>query len=278
MKRFDEIKHYILKEYNNPLKRYFWLTKAFFRNLLSPYSHIPYLEVFITTQCNLKCEKCSNLIPHLAKQQHISADEVITNIENLLRWTQYIYRLKLHGGEVFLHPDLPKLIHYVLSNKRLLSIRLTTNGTIIPNELILNALAGSRIVVQISDYEIASGKIPKLIEKLKEHNIKCVYLKDRFWRDMGDFSLRESNRFFECTIKRCTSMLNNEIYVCSRAAMALNEHEISKSYHINLSSTSQKEFKSHLKKLYTIPNEACSYCDGDTKFAKSIPAGKQVSK
>lgn len=278
MNRFDEIMHYILKEYNSPLKRYFWLTKAFFRNLLSPYTQIPYLEVFITTQCNLKCDKCSNLIPHLVKQHHISADEVITNIGSLLRRTKYIYRLKLHGGEVFLHPDLLKLINYVLSIKRLLSIRLTTNGTIIPNEPILKALSGSRIVVQISDYEIASEKIPKLIEKFKEHNVKFVYLKNRVWRDMGDFSLRESNRFFECTIKRCTSMLNDEIFVCSRAAMALNEHEISESYHFNVSSASRKESRNHLKKLYTIPNEACSYCDGDTKFAKSIPAGKQVSK
>lgn len=62
---------------------------------------------------------------------------------------------------------------------------------------------------------------------------------------MGDFSLRESTRFFECTIKRCASMLNNEIFICSRAVMALNEHKIFESYHIILSSTSQKVFKSH---------------------------------
>jgi organic radical activating enzyme len=278
MNRFDEIKHYVLKENVSASKRYFWLYKAFFRNVFLPHSHIPYLEVFVTTECNLNCDKCSNLIPHLSKQYHLSADEVIRNLESILQLTKYIYRLKLHGGEVFLHPELPKLINYVLSNKKLISIRLTTNGTIIPNELILNTLAGSRIIVQISDYEIASEKIPKLLEKFNEYNIKYVYLSNRNWRDMGDFSTRESNRFFECSIKRCTSMYKDEIFVCSRAAMALKENKISDSYHINISNISRTEFRNSIKKLSTIANEACRHCDGDTKFAKSIPAGKQVPK
>ena len=278
MNRFDEIKHYVLKEKSSAFERFFLLGKVFFSNIFLPYSHIPYLEVFLTTHCNLRCDKCSNVIPHLSKQHHLSADEIIRNLENILQLTKNIYRLKLHGGEVFLHPELPKLISYVLSNKKLISIRLTTNGTIIPNELILKTLAGSRIVVQISDYEIASEKIPKLIEKFNEYNIKYVYLKNRIWRDMGDFSTRDSNRFFECSIKRCTSMYKDGIFVCSRAAMALNENKISDSYHINISNISRTKLRNSLKRLSTVPNEACIHCDGDTKFAKSIPAGKQVAK
>ena len=278
MNQFHEIKHYILKEHKTFFKRYYWLTKAFIRNVFLRYSQIPYLEVFETTKCNLSCEKCSNLIPQLKKQVHYPANGIISNIESILRYAKYIYRLKLHGGEVFLHQDLSKLIDYVSRNKRIISARITTNGTIIPNESILQALSNSRVVVQISEYEISSGNIPKLIQLFKDRHIKYVLLKDREWRDMGDFSERESNRFFECSIKRCTSLFGENVYVCSRAAMALNEHEISDSYHININGLSSKEFRTSLQQLYTIPNKACSHCDGDTKYAKPIQAGKQVQR
>jgi len=278
MNQFKETKHYILKEIKPFWKRNYWLTKAYFRNVFLRNSQIPYLEVFVTTKCNLSCEKCSNLVPQLKKQLHYPANDIISNIESILRYAKYIYRLKLHGGEVFLHPDLSKLIDYVSGNKRIISTRITTNGTLIPNESILQSLSGSRIVVQISEYEISSGNIPKLIQLFNDRHIKYVLLKDREWRDMGDFSERGSNRFFECSIKRCTSLFGEDVYVCSRAAMALQEHEISDSYHININGQTSKEFKSSLRRLYTIPNEACSHCDGDTKYAKPIPAGKQVLK
>jgi organic radical activating enzyme len=278
MDRLNEIKHYIFKEYKSFWKRHYWLGKAFFRNLINKYSQIPYLEVFMTTQCNLSCEKCSNLIPQLKNRAHIPADETITSIENIFRLVEYIYRLKLHGGEVFLHPELVKIIDYVSKHKRIVSVRIATNGSITPSESVLKALSGSKIVVQISDYEVSSAKTPKLIERFDEYQIKYVLLKNREWRDMGDFSLRESNRFAECSIKRCTSMLKNDLYVCSRAAMALQEHEISESYHYNFTSLTHTEFRHALSRLYNIPNEACSHCDGDTKYAKQIPAGKQVGK
>lgn len=276
MNRFKEIKHYLMKEKKTFWNRLFWLGKALFRNTFFRYSQIPYLEVFITTQCNLRCIECSNLIPQLRNRDHIDADEVISNIENLLRLTSYIYRLKLHGGEIFLHPELPKIIRYLLSNKKIISIRMTTNGMIVPYAPVLEALEGSRIVVQISDYEISSNRRVALIDAFKKHNIKFVLLQKRGWRDMGDFSLRESNRFADCTIKRCTSMYRENIYVCSRAAMALKEQKIPTSYHIGISNITRTAFKHDLQKLFANPNEACSHCDGDTKHAKPIPAGKQL--
>ena len=278
MQTFSEIAHYIRKERIFPIKRLYFLARAFVRDVFVRYSDMPYLEVFVTTRCNLRCEKCSNLIPFLMIQEDNSISKVISNIELLLKYVKTIYRFKIHGGEVFLHPELPKLIHYVRSNKKLFSIRLATNGSILPNNEILDSLSESKIVVQISDYEVSSDKIQKLKEVLDKHKIRYVHLKNQSWRDMGDFSNRESSRFPNCTIKRCTSMIGDELFICSRAAMALKENKISETNRVKFTDLTVKAFKNALKDLYTKPNEACFHCDGDTVFASKTPAGRQMKQ
>ena len=235
---------------------------------------IPYIEFFITTKCNLKCKKCSNLIPSITNQVHMNFEDFANILNSFLAKIDRLYRLKLHGGEVFLHPQLSEIITFVDKQPKIKSVRLTTNGTIIPHQSVLNSLKNSKVVVQISDYNLPNTKVPELIYLLTTNNIPYAYLKEQTWKNMGDFSERETNRFYQCSMRRCTSLLDEKIYVCSRAAVMTRQGLIP-DFGIPVS-TNKADFQNSMNTLYSTENVACLYCDGDSDFSEKIIAGEQL--
>lgn len=234
-------------------------------------NEIPYLEMMVTTNCNLRCKGCSNLIPHTIKED-ISYKEIKEDIDILLNKINYLYRLKIHGGEVFLHREFKEIIDFLGKQKKIGSIRIATNGTIIPTEEILKAMKKNNIVVQISDYKINSATIEKLKKNLKENDIEYKYLKDREWNDMGSFQRRSFNRKKLCSLKRCTSFYKGRIYICSRAMIMKKIGYIKETNSLIIR---DKNFRSELKRFFELDNEACNYCDGDTEYSKIIQPGIQ---
>lgn len=266
--------HYLRKE-RKTASSFRLMLGIYFRQKILRKFEVPYLEIFITTKCNLKCKSCSNIIPSLEDKCHYDISYIKESIEKLLDKIDCLYRLKIHGGEVFLHPQLCEIIQLLDGYSKIKSIRLTTNGTIVPSEKVLRCIAESKVVVQISDYNVKNTKVNDLIDKLKIFGVKYVYLKEQKWREMGGFDEREGNRFFECTVKRCTSFYEGKIYVCSRAAiMAKRKLTIDEGISISLD---KRSFHKAVKEMYQGDYcEACKYCDGDTKFAKEIIAGEQM--
>ena len=265
--------HYLRKE-NKSKSDFALFTGIFFRQKILNKFELPYLEMFITTNCNLKCEHCSNLIPSLEAKCNSDAEEIKRTIDLLLSKIDCLYRLKIHGGEVFLHPQLCEIIDFIKTKQKIRSVRLTTNGTIIPSDEVLKHIADSNIVVQISDYDVKNSKVGQLIEKLKSFKIGYAYLKEQKWSDMGGFEARDSSRFDECTIKRCTSLFEGKIYVCSRAAIMAKQCVI-KDGGIPIS-LDRRKLKKGIQRMYNGKScMACRHCDGDTHFAKVIKAGEQ---
>ena len=271
---FKECLHYQHKNKKGLRVIHFFL--IFLRQKIFRKFEVPYIEFFVTTKCNLRCAHCSNLIPYIKDSTNIPFFEFKKELDALLEKIDCLYRLKLHGGEVLLHPELCEMISYADDLKKIKSIRLATNGTIMPSKKVLKTLAESKVVVQISDYPDFSDRAKKLVEAFNKYSVKYVLLQDRKWQDMGEIKKRELNRFDICSITRCTSLFRGKIYVCSRAAM-MKEIE----YHcydcIDLK-VNKREFRSELLRLYKGKySKACFYCDGNTKFAKEIPAGEQLS-
>ena len=271
---YKESYHYLRKE--NKGKSDFRLkTGIFFRQKILNRFELPYLELFITTNCNLRCMHCSNLIPYLETRYNFKVEEVQELVNLLLSKIDCLYRLKIHGGEVFLHPQLCEIIDFLKTKEKIKSIRLTTNGTVIPPDEVLEHIADSNIVVQISDYTLSNSKISKLIDKLQSFKIRYAYLKEQKWRDMGELGEREASRFDECSINRCTSALDGKLYVCSRAAI-MAKQGIIPDEGIPLS-LDKRELRKGVKRLYSGKScIACRHCDGDTHFAEVIKAGEQI--
>lgn len=268
-----ECLHYCQKE-NRKISRTWLSFQIWFRQVVLRKFELPYLEMFITTKCNLRCKYCSNLIPTLNSRQNYEISNLIEWLDMLLSNIDCLYRLKIHGGEVFLHPSLAEFIAYVNNQPKIKSIRLTTNGTIIPSDNILQLIASSKIVVQISDYKLPNTKAQQLIERLEKFNVRYVYLKNQTWKDFGGIALRDSNRFTDCNMKRCSSFLEGKIYLCSRAASMTKLGNIPDD---GISACLQKkQLRQQLKKMYSGKfSIACNYCEGDTKYARNIDAGEQ---
>lgn len=268
-----ECLHYLAKDLPNEsiqkLK-----AKIVWRQTMLRRFEMPYLEIFVTTHCNLKCKYCSNLIPNIHSKQHIDFDKIKKSVEMLLSKIDYLYRVKIHGGEVLLHPQLCDIIDFFNGLSKIQSIRITTNGTIMPTDEILQRIANSKIVVQVSDYNLSNSKAIELIEKFKTFGVRYMYLKDQEWFDMGDCRCREANRNNECTIKRCTAFYNGKIYVCSRAAIMAQQGDIpDEGIDVCLN---EKELRGKIKKLYLGEYKiACLHCDGDTHFSHKVQAGEQ---
>lgn len=159
---------------NKNISRFHLYSQIWFRQVVLKKFEIPYLEMFITTKCNLRCKHCSNLIPVLNNRQNYEISTLVEWLDVLLSKIDCLYRLKIHGGEVFLHPQLTELIAYVNNQPKIKSIRLTTNGTIIPADNILQLIASSKIVVQISDYRLPNTKTQQLIDKFKEFGVRYI--------------------------------------------------------------------------------------------------------
>ena len=102
-----------------------------------------------------------------------------------------------------------------------------------------------------------------------------MYLKNQEWVDMGNCQSRDTSRFDECTVKRCTSLYDGKIYVCSRAAIMTQKGYVTDEG-INVSLT-KKELHKKIKELYSGKlSTACRYCDGDTHFSHIVTAGEQA--
>jgi hypothetical protein len=273
IEKYESCAHYLEKE-KSKKSRQAILRNIWFRQKILRKFEIPYLEMFITTKCNLFCEACSNLIPNYKDAKHIDKETIFKALDKLMCNIDRLYRLKLHGGEVFLHPELSDIIEYVGKQNKILSFRLTTNGTIIPKQNILDLIKEFNFVIQISDYNLPNVKTNELIRILEEKHIRYVYLNNRMWRDMGGFEERESNRRHDCTISRCISLLDGNIFICSRAAMMDKQHILNSEY-VSVFQD-RKSFQKDLVVFYNdLSMNACLHCNGDTKYALEIPAGIQ---
>ncbi len=236
---------------------------------------VPYIEMFITTKCNLRCKHCSNMIPYLERGENIPFEEFKRDLDELLSKINRLYRLKIHGGEALLHPEICEIVKYADKLKKIRSIRIATNGTVLPSERVLKCLKESKAVMQISDYPAFADRADRTERILREHGVKYVRLIGQKWQDMGDIKNRGANRFSECSITRCTSFYKGKIYVCSRAAM-MEEYGCNFFDGIDVY-TEKKEFRRELTGLYNGKHcKACFFCDGDTAFAKEITAGEQL--
>lgn len=174
---------------------------------------IPYLEVFITTKCNLKCMHCSSLINYNNDQKHIDSKELLQSIKNIINKSDKVYRFKLHGGEVLLHPELADIIEYVNNESKILSARITTNGSIIPSDNVINSLKKSdKFKVQISIYKNIID-LSQIKQVFKDNNIPYILLDNNIWYDYGKVEYTGKSAFNTCTSKKCTSSINNKIYI-----------------------------------------------------------------
>lgn len=250
---------------------------------------IPFIDLDVTTICNLRCEKCAKIIPYYAKENRkiYSASMVISNLEKLVKYLDHIWVVSIIGGEPFLNKDLPIIIEYCSNNKKFITVNVTTSGSYIPKEYVFEALQKSRVEVKISNYAKLNDeqmkKRDEFIRLLKHYNIKYVFSPHNEWLDFGPVEKRDyiekirKKILSECYINGCSVFNQGVLYRCGRASYLANhgtkmsEGQVIVADEIKSRSDLRKRIYTYYSSIYM---DACDYC---TIYPKAIEPGIQIS-
>ena len=243
---------------------------------------IPFVEMTMTTRCTLRCRYCSNLIPLHSTPEHFPKEEVLDDLDRLLDRVDWIYRLKLHGGEPLSYPWLDEVLQYALSKPQIKEVRASTNGTLLPDAGLLSVMKDPRFILHISGYAAYRESAEALIDLLDRHQIRWYYMEGQRWQDLGDPWQKRGRSGDElaalaenCNMRKCTAYYHGKIFVCSFAA---NRYQLSESkdalfvdlHDPNNDAASIRRFFLHR----SYPE--CDWCSGILPDGPEIEAGEQL--
>jgi hypothetical protein len=159
-----------------------------------------FLDMFVHTNCNLNCEHCC-VHTYRNVRIHRTEDELKKNIDEMFAKIDYIGIMNFGIAEGFLGgKTLEYALQYIINNysDRFEVIEIVTNGTIVPNEPLLNILKSSKIRVVVDDYTdnvlLAKEKIEKVKECLRKNNVNFSVLKREYWEEYEFGNVVDSNR------------------------------------------------------------------------------------
>lgn len=243
----------------------------------------PFIEMIITNKCNLKCRYCSNLIPHYSAGVHETFDTVKKWIDLICERAKKVFRLKIHGGEPLLHPDLARIIKYACGKENIVDVRMSTNGTIIPSEELIHEMLNEKFRLHISDYSATCGiNHQRLTDVLDTAGINYYVMKNEPWQDLGEIvsnnmdNVELAGMVLECNMHKCSSFYNGKLYVCSRASNGdrLGLVKALKDDYLDFENGfGIDEYYKFFRKLNF---SACRMCHGAIKGKNEIPAGEQL--
>jgi hypothetical protein len=157
------------------------------------------------------------------------AKDVIAAVRRVLSVCDVNF-IALLGGEPLLHPNLPDIVWGLRGEPRLGMISITTNGTLLPSERLLDALNHPKAHMTISNYGDETAPASKaLINALSANGVRYHATDANHpWVDAGGVSPRGRSEdylrgmYARCLFASCPVILGGKLYVCPRHANAVN--------------------------------------------------------
>ena len=250
-----------------------------------------------STICNLKCKNCLNFNP-FAKQFFVREwVELVRDVDLFFSCIDRVMLFHISGGEPLLYKYTSNLAEYIDQNygSRIDTLRMVTNGTIVPKDDILQKLSQCSIEIAVDDYREAvpqfQDNFTQLIEKLKKYHIKYYINKVDSWIDLApektDYSTWSEIKL-EKHRENCSQswqeLRNGKLYSCNYAAYATvagisGEEDSEEVYDLTKYESSKKreiiEFRlGYTTKGYT---DFCKKCRGFTpENSEKVEPAKQV--
>lgn len=287
----NEIKNYIF--YDELENKILPIIAAYKYNM----SYMSLAQIVVTERCTLKCKKCAHGCYAVNKNaDDMSIDEVKRTADIFFHKVDYIEEFVLIGGEPLLYKELPEAIEYIgcRYSKHIGTISITTNGTIIPNQKLLDACKRNNVLFRISNYTNAIPRMhdqyEKLCNTLKVNGIDYMLSKaDVKWIDYGFDYINEEiipqkliERFDSCQTL-CREVRGNKLYFCIQARTVsdnLSFHEIDDDY-LDLEKLAGEDWKKKLLEFNLGYSEKgyltmCHRCHGMDAVHFPIPVAEQM--
>ena len=160
--------------------------------------HIFQSDVLVTEKCSLNCSHCNMFMPHYEFPIHRELDTIISDIDSYFNIVDYVSVFHLVGGEPFLYPNIENVITHILKNyiTKIDKLIITTNGTILPKDSIIQLLKDNDVILSVSDYsdklEFVKSKITKVLDVYKNNNINHYVRNEIEWYDFGDLRVKKN--------------------------------------------------------------------------------------
>jgi organic radical activating enzyme len=250
----DEYRQYYKEYLDKRNVKYTW-----YKNIASiwPFIHTQKVHIFqtdvlVTEKCNLACSFCNMFIPHYELPKHRDTQTILNDIDLYFNLVDYVSIFHLVGGEPFLHPNIKDIIEYILEkySDKIDKFIITTNGTVLPKEEILEVLKNNNLILSVSNYsnklEKLKSKVERVIETYKENNINHYVRNNIEWYDFGDLRIKNNmseeeliNHFDSCTAP-FRGLNDGKFYYChlNTSAVLTKLFSLNDNDYVNLSEVS----------------------------------------
>ncbi len=237
-----------------------------------------------STICNLKCRHCLNFNP-FAKEYYVREwDALVKDVDLFFSCVDRIMLFHISGGEPMLYKHTADLVEYIDKNygHRIDKLRTVTNGTIVPDNEILEKLARYHVEVTVDDYREAvpqfREKFDKVIGKLEEFHVDYYINKVDNWIDLApektDYSAMTDEQL-EAHRSACNQswqeLRDGKLYSCNYAAYATvagiaGEQDLEESYDLTQFTSEKKKELVEFRLGYTTKGYTnfCRKCRGFT--------------
>ncbi len=249
-------------------------------------------SVMATWQCSLRCKNCMGAFPYIKQPQRVNFSEWKKDVDILFANIDYVLEFGIAGGEMLLCNNLEQYIDYVMSNyaHQIGNCTFLTNGTILPNEKIIEVLQKYHMHVVVSNYsEVRHWKerFNKLEQLMNENGIPISTIDYESWIDMGWTEKKhkdEVDTLFDTCGMQCRVVREGRLNYCVHG-MTANEAL----YHLDLIDdefdlTAEMDRKKYQLVEYHLGfNERgnlkmCHYCNGYVNInEKTVPVAIQLT-
>lgn len=108
----------------------------------------------ITSRCTLKCKHCNMFMPYYKEHVDYTAKDILEDLELLFRHVDYIVAYEILGGEPLINCELADMIRQIGDRygNRIGNIGIITNGTLLPNEQLIEISKKYNVKYDFSDY------------------------------------------------------------------------------------------------------------------------------
>lgn len=179
----------------------------------------------ITTRCTFNCRFCSNLMPYFKQQYEYTEDDIYEDLLFLFKRVDYLASYYIIGGEPLLNRNLPDILTKVSENftNQIGYIQVITNGSIVPDNRLIEVLKRYDIKLRISDYTKMipyKKKFEEVIKVCQKNDIEYSISDYQVWMSLGfpveDVSIKGSYKMHMLNCSQgCHSVNDKKFYFCS---------------------------------------------------------------
>lgn len=251
-------------------------------------------QICLTERCTLKCRKCAHACYNVPNSTEDPAlDYIKESADCFFSKFDVVREFVLIGGEPFLYKDIKEVIAYIGEKYRdkIILFAITTNGTILPDDEIIDLCKRYDVTIRVSDYSASIPRLSlqyeKLYEKLSEN--KVIAWKTDCEESWFDYGFEEVDRgseekalivaFDECRTP-CREISGSKYYYCvmARSVAANLGIEAGKTDYIDLTEIEDRRILLEFQMGFSNKGylDMCRYCRGAEAKNHRIPAAEQI--